>query len=141
VWIDPSPQRRERQHARAYAGTVILEGTTLSEGRGTTRPLALFGAPEVDATAVIVGMRRIAPAWLSGCTLRNIWFQPTFHKHVGQLCAGVFIHAEGGAYDHEAFRRGGCRRRGSRRSATSTRATTYGATSRTNMCSTSLRST
>ena len=40
-------------------------------------------------------MRRIAPEWLAGCTLRDIWFQPTFHKHVGQLCNGVFIHAEG----------------------------------------------
>ncbi len=49
-------------------------------------------------------MRRIAPDWLAGCTLRDFWFQPTFRKHVGQLCNGIFIHAEGGAYDHSAFR-------------------------------------
>ena len=90
--------------ARAYAGTVMLEGTTLSEGRGTTRPLELFGAPDIDAKAVIAEMRRFAPDWLAGCTLRDIWFQPTFHKHVGQLCSGVFLHAEGPAYDHAAFK-------------------------------------
>ncbi len=104
VWINPSPNAANVNMARAYAGTVMLEGTTLSEGRGTTRPLELFGAPDIDAKAVIAAMRRIAPDWLSGCTLRDIWFQPTFHKHVGQLCSGVFLHAEGAAYDHAAFR-------------------------------------
>lgn len=104
VWINPSPNAANVNMARAYAGTVMLEGTTLSEGRGTTRPLELFGAPDIDAKAVIAEMRRIAPHWLKGCTLRDIWFQPTFHKHVGKLCSGVFIHAEGPSYDHEAFR-------------------------------------
>ena len=104
VWINPSPNAANVNMARAYAGTVMLEGTTLSEGRGTTRPLELFGAPDMDARAVIAEMRRIAPEWLAGCTLRDMWFQPTFHKHVGQLCSGVFIHAEGAGYDHAAFR-------------------------------------
>lgn len=104
VWINPSPNAANVNMARAYAGTVMLEGTTLSEGRGTTRPLELFGAPDIDAKQVIAEMRRIGPQWLDGCTLRDIWFQPTFHKHVGQLCSGVFIHAEGAAYDHDAFR-------------------------------------
>src|SRR3546814_14332806 len=90
--------------ARDYAGTVMLEGTTLSEGRGTTRPLELFGAPDVEARAVIGEMERIAPAWLDGCRLRDIWFQPTFHKHAGKLCNGVQIHAEGPGYDHHAFK-------------------------------------
>ncbi|MES2988943.1 MAG: DUF1343 domain-containing protein [Pseudomonadota bacterium] len=103
VWINPSPNAANVNMARAYAGTVMLEGTTLSEGRGTTRPLELFGAPDVDAKAVIAEMRRMAPEWLNGCTLRDISFQPTFHKHVGQLCSGVFIHAEGAAYDDAAF--------------------------------------
>lgn len=76
----------------------------LSEGRGTTRPLELFGAPDIDARAVIAEMRRLAPGWLAGCTLRDMWFQPTFHKHAGQLCSGVFLHAEGPGYDHGAFR-------------------------------------
>ncbi|MBW6523546.1 DUF1343 domain-containing protein [Sphingomonas sp. RHCKR47] len=104
VWINPSPNAANVNMARAYAGTVMLEGTTLSEGRGTTRPLELFGAPDLDARALIAEMRRLAPEWLAGCSLRDIWFQPTFHKHAGELCAGVFIHAEGPGYDHAAFR-------------------------------------
>jgi len=104
VWINPSPNAANLNMARAYAGTVMLEGTTLSEGRGTTRPLELFGAPDIDALAVIEEMQRLAPDWLAGCRLRDIWFQPTFHKHVGQLCSGVHIHAEGRFYEHAAFR-------------------------------------
>ena len=104
VWINPSPNAPNVNMARAYPGTVMVEGATLSEGRGTTRPLELFGAPDIDAKAVIAEMRRLAPEWLHGCTLRDIWFEPTFHKHVGQLCSGVHIHAEGAGYDHAAFR-------------------------------------
>jgi uncharacterized protein YbbC (DUF1343 family) len=104
VWINPSPNAANVNMARAYAGTVMLEGTKLSEGRGTTHPLELFGAPDIDARKVVAKMHRLAPQWLAGCTLRDIWFQPTFHKHAGELCAGIFIHAEGGAYDHAAFR-------------------------------------
>ncbi|MGY2732583.1 exo-beta-N-acetylmuramidase NamZ family protein [Sphingomonas sp. UYP23] len=104
VWINPSPNAPNVMMARAYPGTVMLEGTTLSEGRGTTRPLELFGAPDVDARAVVAEMRRLAPEWLDGCRLRDIWFEPTFHKHVKALCNGVHIHAEGPAYDHTAFR-------------------------------------
>ncbi|MBA4305701.1 MAG: DUF1343 domain-containing protein [Sphingopyxis sp.] len=104
LWINPSPNAPNINMARAYAGTVMLEGTTLSEGRGTTRPLEIFGAPDIDARAVIAEMRRCAPQWLTGCTLREIWFEPTFHKHVHSLCHGVHIHADGAAYDHQAFR-------------------------------------
>jgi uncharacterized protein YbbC (DUF1343 family) len=49
-------------------------------------------------------MRDLAPQWLEGCILRDIWFEPTFHKHVHQLCSGVNIHAEGAAYRHDAFK-------------------------------------
>jgi uncharacterized protein YbbC (DUF1343 family) len=104
VWINPSPNAPNVNMARAYAGTVMLEGTTLSEGRGTTRPLELFGAPDLDAKAVIADMRRLAPDWLEGCALRDIWFEPTFHKHAKTLCNGVHIHAEGRFYDHQAFK-------------------------------------
>jgi uncharacterized protein YbbC (DUF1343 family) len=104
VWINPSPNAPNLWMARAYAGTVMLEGTTLSEGRGTTRPLELFGAPDIDARAVIDEMRALAQHWLTGCTLRDCWFEPTFHKHVGQLCSGLQIVTEGPAYDHDAFR-------------------------------------
>ncbi len=104
VWVNPSPNAANLNMARCYAGTVMLEGATLSEGRGTTRPLELFGAPDIDPKAVIAEMRRIAPEWLAGCKLREIWFEPTFHKHAKVLNAGVHIHAEGGWYDHRAFR-------------------------------------
>ena len=104
VWINPSPNAPNVSMARDYAGTVMLEGTTLSEGRGTTRPLEIFGAPDIDARAVLHQMHRYAPDWMRGCALREIWFEPTFHKHVGQLCNGVHIHAEGSVYDHHAFR-------------------------------------
>jgi uncharacterized protein YbbC (DUF1343 family) len=104
VWINPSPNAPNLWMARAYAGTVMLEGTTLSEGRGTTRPLEIFGAPDIDAKAVIAEMRSFAPQWLEGCVLRETWFEPTFHKHVGKLCNGVHIHAEGPGYDHQAFK-------------------------------------
>lgn len=104
AWVNPSPNAPNLSMARAYAGTVMIEGATLSEGRGTTRPLELFGAPDIDARAVIAEMRRIAPDWLDGCVLRDIWFEPTFHKHVGKLCSGVQIHCEDPVYDHHAFR-------------------------------------
>jgi uncharacterized protein YbbC (DUF1343 family) len=103
IWINPSPNAPNVNMARAYAGTVMLEGATLSEGRGTTRPLEVFGAPDIDARAIIAKMHELAPHWLRGCILREIWFEPTFHKHVGQLCHGVHIHAEGEHYGHAAF--------------------------------------
>lgn len=104
LWINPSPNAANLNMARAYAGTVMLEGTTLSEGRGTTRPLELFGAPDIDAVAVMAEMHRLAPDWLAGCRLRDIWFEPTFHKHMKTLNNGVHIHAEGPFYDHALFR-------------------------------------
>jgi uncharacterized protein YbbC (DUF1343 family) len=104
TWINPSPNAPNLWMARCYAGTVMLEGTTLSEGRGTTRPLELFGAPDLDAERIVAAMRTLAPAWLAGCRLRTCWFEPTFHKHAGRLCEGVQIHVEDGAYNHAAFR-------------------------------------
>ena len=105
VWINPSPNAASVNMARAYAGTVMIEGATVSEGRGTTRPLeVLFGAPDLDAKAVLAEMRRIAPEWMAGCTLRDCWFEPTFHKHKGQLCNALMVHAEGLGYHHDAFR-------------------------------------
>lgn len=104
TWVNPSPNAPNLWMARAYAGTVMLEGTTLSEGRGTTRPLELFGAPDIDANKVLAEMQSLAPHWLQGCRLRPCWFEPTFHKHVGKLCAGLQIHVEDPSYDHAAFR-------------------------------------
>ena len=105
TWVNPSPNAPNLWMARAYAGTVMVEGATLSEGRGTTRPLEIFGAADIDARAVIPEMHALAPHWLKGCVLREIWFEPTFHKWEHQLCHGVQIHCEDPAYyDHEAFK-------------------------------------
>ena len=103
-WVNPSPNAPNLWMARCYAGTVMLEGTTLSEGRGTTRPLELFGAPDLDAHKLLAVMHRLAPQWLEGCRLRTCWFEPTFHKHTGQLCSGVQIHVDDPAYGHNSFR-------------------------------------
>ncbi len=103
-WVNPSPNAPNLSMARAYAGTVMLEGTTLSEGRGTTRPLELFGAPDLDGERLIAEMQRLAPDWLHGCRLRACWFEPTFHKHAGQLCSGMQFHVDDPAYDPLAFR-------------------------------------
>jgi uncharacterized protein YbbC (DUF1343 family) len=103
-WVNPSPNAANLWMARCYAGTVMLEGTILSEGRGTTRPLEVFGAPDLEPRALLETMQLLAPHWLRGCRLRECWFEPTFHKHVGKLCAGVQLHVEDAAYDHNAFR-------------------------------------
>ncbi len=104
-WINPSPNAPNLSMAGGYAGTVMLAGTHLSEGRGTTRPLELFGAPELDPRLLIGEMQALALDWLRGCRLRPCWFEPTFHKHAGKLCAGVQIHVEDPRhYDHAAFR-------------------------------------
>ncbi|HYN12568.1 MAG TPA: DUF1343 domain-containing protein [Burkholderiales bacterium] len=104
AWVNPSPNAASLSMARCYAGTVMLEGTSLSEGRGTTRPLELFGAPDLQPELLLEKMRSLAPRWMQGCRLRPCWFEPTFHKHAGKLCAGIQIHVDDAAYGHEAFR-------------------------------------
>ncbi len=103
-WINPSPNIPTLTSARCYPGAVMLEGTTLSEGRGTTRPFEMIGAPDLDASALLARMHDLAPRWLRGCALRECWFEPTFHKHVGRLCAGIQTHVEDASYRHTAFR-------------------------------------
>jgi uncharacterized protein YbbC (DUF1343 family) len=104
AWVNPSPNAAGLSMARCYPGTVMLEGTTLSEGRGTTRPLELFGAPDLPTNPLLKEMQNMAPQWLRGCRLRECWFEPTFQKHAGKLCAGIQIHVEDPSYDHERFR-------------------------------------
>jgi len=104
TWINPSPNAPNLWMARCYPGSVLLEGTTLSEGRGTTRPLELLGAPDLRAEKLMAEMHRLAPTWLLGCRLRAVWFEPTFHKHVGQLCAGIQVHVEDLSYNHASFK-------------------------------------
>ena len=105
TWVNPSPNAPNLWMARCYPGSVMLEGATLSEGRGTTRPLEVLGAPDLDIPALLAEMRALAPAWLRGCRLRPCWFEPTFHKHAGKLCAGFQLHVEDAVYyDHDNFR-------------------------------------
>ena len=104
TWVNPSPNASNLWMARCYAGTVMLEGTTLSEGRGTTRPLELFGAPDLEPGALLAKMASLASDWMHGCRVRECWFEPTFHKHAGKLCAGIQLHVEDPSYDHEQFK-------------------------------------
>jgi len=104
AWVNPSPNAPNPGMARCYPGTVMLEGTTVAEGRGTTRPLELFGAPDLEPRALLAEMAALAPEWMEGCRLRECWFEPTFHKHAHMLCAGLQIHVDDGAYRHGAFR-------------------------------------
>ena len=103
TWINPSPNVPSPESARCYPGAVLIEGTTLSEGRGTTRPFELFGAPDIDSQVLLGKMHELAPRWLRGCRLRTCWFEPTFQKHAGKLCAGVQVHVDPGSYSHRAF--------------------------------------
>lgn len=103
-WVNPSPNASSQNMARCYPGTVLLEGTLLSEGRGTTVPLEVAGAPGLDIRAILAFLEGSAPQWLQGCKLRPCAFEPTFHKHAGEVCAGVQIHATAPFYRHRQFR-------------------------------------
>jgi uncharacterized protein YbbC (DUF1343 family) len=104
AWVNPSPNAAGLNMARCYAGTVLLEGTNLSEGRGTTVPLEVAGAPGLDVPRLLAAMRRAAPDWLAGCRLRPCAFEPRFQKHAGVLCHGVQIHAVAPFFDPARFR-------------------------------------
>ncbi|NQY97454.1 MAG: DUF1343 domain-containing protein [Henriciella sp.] len=104
AWVNPSPNAASLNMARAYGGTVMVEGATLSEGRGTTRALEVIGAPDLNANDLIAEMQRLAPDWLAGCKLRPAWFEPTFHKHAGKLCEGFQIHAEKAFFNPDVFK-------------------------------------
>jgi len=103
-WVNPSPNAPSLSMARCYPGTVLIEGTELSEGRGTTRPLEVIGAPGLDPKTILAEMESLAPEWLRGVRLRACFFEPTFQKHARVLCGGVQLHVDHPGYDHEAFR-------------------------------------
>ncbi|HYA27099.1 MAG TPA: DUF1343 domain-containing protein [Thermodesulfovibrionales bacterium] len=88
-WIMPSPNMPSLDTAIVYPGMCLLEGTLLSEGRGTTRPFEIFGAPFVDPCDLI---KRLDVHKLPGLFFRPLYFQPAFQKHAGRLCGGVQIH-------------------------------------------------
>lgn len=104
AWINPSPNAPTLNMARAYPGTVLIEGTNLSEGRGTTRALELVGASEIDFSAVYALMKKKAPEWLKGVLVRECFFEPTFHKYQGQLCSGLQIHTDFPEYQPTKFK-------------------------------------
>jgi uncharacterized protein YbbC (DUF1343 family) len=103
-WVNPSPNAPTLNMARAYPGTVLIEGTTLSEGRGTTRALEQIGAPDIDFNAVLKLMRKKSPRWLRGVILRECFFEPTFHKHEKKLCHGFQFHTDLPEYKHAHFK-------------------------------------
>ncbi len=96
-WISPSPNIPTPESALAYIGTCIFEGTDISEGRGTTRPFELIGAPQLDAARLAADLARLS---LPGVAWRPVHFTPTFSKHANELCHGVQVHVT----DREAFR-------------------------------------
>ncbi len=104
AWVNPSPNAASLNMARAYSGTVLLEGTHLSEGRGTTRPLEIVGAPDLQIEKICKRMHELAPKWLAGAKIRSCYFEPSFYKHAGQLCVGFQIHTDVASYEHERFK-------------------------------------
>ena len=96
-WVMPSPNMATLDTATVYPGTVLVEGTNLSEGRGTTHPFEIAGAPFVDAHRFA---GRLNAAKLPAVRFRATWFKPVFEKWQGQLCGGVQIHV----LDRESFR-------------------------------------
>lgn len=96
-WVMPSPNMPTLQSATVYPGMCLLEGSLLSEGRGTTRPFEIFGAPFIEPEALV---KRLKAFRLPGCVFRPLYFEPTFQKHAGKLCGGAQIHVT----DRERFR-------------------------------------
>lgn len=96
-WVMPSPNMPTLDTTFVYPGGCLLEGTALSEGRGTTRPFEILGAPYVDPHALVEAVKAES---LPGIVLRPLHFEPTFHKHAGRTCGGVQVHVT----DRAAFR-------------------------------------
>ena len=96
-WVMPSPNMPTLETATVYPGMCLLEATNISEGRGTTRPFEIFGAPFIDAETLC---RELNSLKLSGVFFRENYFQPTFQKFAGQLCGGAQLHV----LDRDAFR-------------------------------------
>jgi uncharacterized protein YbbC (DUF1343 family) len=88
-WVIPSPNMPTLDTATAYPGQVFLEGTNISEGRGTTKPFEIFGAPWIDGYELVKKLNELN---LEGIKFREAWFSPTFSKYKGELCGGAQIH-------------------------------------------------
>lgn len=104
-WVNPSPNMPRLTTARMYAGTVLIEGTRLSEGRGSTIPLELIAGPDIDGEALVAATKKILPPkYLKGVKLRPCFFEPTFQKHAKKLCSGLQIHIDQKDYKHKDFK-------------------------------------
>lgn len=103
-WVNPSPNMPRVSCTRVYPGSVLIEGTNLSEGRGTTIPLEIFGAPKLDTPKIVGVMRELAPKWLEGCLLRPAFYEPTFHKFKGELVSALQVHVDGPFFNPKVFR-------------------------------------
>ncbi len=104
AWINPSPNAANLNMARSYSGTVLLEGTNLTEGRGTTRPLELVAAPDIDFQKILTDLKKRAPNWIKGVVLRETFIEPTFYKHQGVLCQGIQFHTDLPQYKPDQFK-------------------------------------
>ena len=98
-WVNPSPNASSLNMTRCFPGTVLLEGTTLSEGRGTTNALEVIGAPDFPVDELL----RLVSAE-NNVRVRPCFFSPTFHKHEHQLCQGIQLHTDFTEYQHENFK-------------------------------------
>lgn len=104
AWVNPSPNIPRLSSVRPFAGTVLTEGTSLSEGRGTTRSLEQFGSPNFPTDQVIKTLQSKYPKWILGCRLRPAYFEPTFHKFRGELCSGIQVHTDDFEYSDTQFK-------------------------------------
>jgi uncharacterized protein YbbC (DUF1343 family) len=104
AWVNPSPNAASPHMAKIFPGSVMFEGTHLSEARGTTKPLEMWGAPDIDIEKILKTMHRLAPDWMQGAPLRTCFFEPTFHKHQKTLCQGLQVHTDHPSYKHEQFK-------------------------------------
>ena len=96
-WVLPSPNIPTPETTIVYPGAVMLEGTNISEGRGTTKPFEIIGAPYIEPYELVEALRKET---LPGVYFRPLHFQPTFHKYVGELCGGIQVHV----IEREAFK-------------------------------------
>lgn len=103
IWVLPSPNMTDIECARCYSGTVLLEGTKISEARGTTFPLKAFGFPNMNTQAILKLMHQLAPQWLQSCILKEEYFKAMFDKFQNQTCSAIRIYTTGDFYQEELF--------------------------------------
>jgi uncharacterized protein YbbC (DUF1343 family) len=104
AWVNPSPNIANVNAVRCYPGTVMIEGTHLSEGRGTTRPLEVIGHPELDFSKILNQMKKQSLPWTTGMLIRDCYFEPTYYKFKGELCKGIQLHTDYSDFSADHFK-------------------------------------